>query len=202
VFSLDSVNEVPAVPGTKRRATLDDRDIVIEWMLDFAAEALPRASQDVERLIELTRRRLGGASEAAFWLWEVDGASVAITGQSGPTGTGIRINGVYTPPTMRRNGYASSLVASQSRWLLDNGTGSASCTPALGTRHRTRSTDAWDTARSQNRRCTSSAAATIQSLAVDGKTPEPKTNRQRIFRSVIVHVFTGHRTPVRSTMLT
>jgi hypothetical protein len=46
---------------------------------------------------------------------------VSLSGYSGPTPTGIRIGPVYTPPPHRRRGYATSLVAEQSRWLLERG---------------------------------------------------------------------------------
>jgi predicted GNAT family acetyltransferase len=51
----------------------------------------------------------------------VDGEIVSLSGHSGPTPNGIRIGPVYTPPDLRGNGYATTLVARQSQWLLDNG---------------------------------------------------------------------------------
>ena len=121
IFSLEAVRNLPAAAGSFRRATMDDLNLVVEWMRAFASEVLPGGKEESYRLEMITRRRLVGVGEAGFWLWEVDGTPVAISGQSGPTGSGIRINGVYTPPVMRRNGYASALVARQSQWLLDSG---------------------------------------------------------------------------------
>ncbi len=46
---------------------------------------------------------------------------MALSGYGHPTGAGIRIGMVYTPPEHRGNGYATALVADQSQWLLDNG---------------------------------------------------------------------------------
>ena len=43
------------------------------------------------------------------------------SGFSGPTPTGIRIGPVYTPPEHRRRGYATTLVADLSAWLLEQG---------------------------------------------------------------------------------
>lgn len=121
VFSLETVSRIPVVAGSYRRATMDDLDLVVEWMLAFASEVLPGGVEESYRFETIARRRLEGLGGAGFWLWEIEGTSVAISGQSGPTGSGIRINSVYTPPAMRRNGYATALVARQSQWLLDNG---------------------------------------------------------------------------------
>lgn len=54
-------------------------------------------------------------------MWETDDRIVSLRGHSGPTGTGIRIGPVYTPPADRGRGYASALVAAQSEWLLQHG---------------------------------------------------------------------------------
>ena len=121
VFSIEAVHAVPDVAGNPRRATMDDIDLVVEWMIDFATEALPRGEEEAEGVAALARRRLEGVSGSGFWLWDVADKAVAISGHSGPTSSGIRINGVYTPPNLRRNGYATALVAHQSQWLLDNG---------------------------------------------------------------------------------
>ena len=64
--------------------------------------------------------RFGGKG-TGFWLWEDAGAPVSLAGFSGRTPTGIRIGPVYTPPEHRRRGYASTLVADLSAWLLDQG---------------------------------------------------------------------------------
>ena len=40
---------------------------------------------------------------------------------TGPTPSGIRVNGVYTPPGGRGRGYASAAVAALSQWLLERG---------------------------------------------------------------------------------
>ena len=44
-----------------------------------------------------------------------------MSGFGGPTPSGIRIGPVYTPPRHRRRGYATTLVADQSAWLLERG---------------------------------------------------------------------------------
>jgi predicted GNAT family acetyltransferase len=56
-----------------------------------------------------------------MWLWCVDEEPVACTAAVGRTPHGIRITSVYTPPSHRRRGYASALVASLTRELLEGG---------------------------------------------------------------------------------
>jgi len=61
------------------------------------------------------------AASGALHVWDVRGAPVASAAAVGPTPNGIRLNHVYTPPALRGRGYASALVASLSRHLLDEG---------------------------------------------------------------------------------
>jgi predicted GNAT family acetyltransferase len=91
------------------------------WMRAFLAEALPAEPYDEERMRVALQRRLSGDSANGYWLWEDDGEVVAWTGHGNPTGRGIRIGPVYTPPELRGRGYATALVAAQSQWLLSNG---------------------------------------------------------------------------------
>ena len=62
-----------------------------------------------------------GLALGGTWLWEVDGQPVALSGYGGRTPRGIRIGPVYTPPSARRQGYATALVAEQTEWLLAGG---------------------------------------------------------------------------------
>ena len=65
----------------------------------------------------------GGSSEGASSSFGASGFSAS--GYGGSTPHGIRIGPVFTPPELRGQGYATSLVAEQSRWLL--GTGRSLC---------------------------------------------------------------------------
>ena len=46
---------------------------------------------------------------------------VSLCGYGGRTTHGVRIGPVYTPPELRRHGYASALTASVTRQQLDSG---------------------------------------------------------------------------------
>ena len=120
VHALTEVIEPSDVPGDARAATLDDLDLIVEWVADFLEEADPQSPRsNLDRAVE---RRLGLDPElGGTWLWEVDDQPVALSGYGGRTPNGIRIGPVYTPPKSRRQGYATALVARQSAWLLEQG---------------------------------------------------------------------------------
>lgn len=120
LYEVTHVSDVPAVPGRSREANVADRDLAVGWMLEFAEEALPH-ERDPDRQAQLIESRLESTDASGLWLWEVDDTTVSMSGYGGPTPNGIRIGPVYTPPPLRGRGYATALVAAQSRWLLANG---------------------------------------------------------------------------------
>jgi len=120
VYALTQVLEVPATSGVSRGATPEDRALLETWLVAFAAEALPDEEADRGRLQRSIESRFSSAV-SGFWIWEDGDIPVSLAGYSGPTTSGIRVGPVYTPPDLRRRGYASNLVAGLSRWLLDEG---------------------------------------------------------------------------------
>ncbi|MBS3753906.1 MAG: GNAT family N-acetyltransferase [Anaerolineales bacterium] len=119
IYKLEDVNPVEGVPGEMRLAAVEERDLLLKWFQAFHQEALgeevevERVEKGVEHYLHGDPRRRG------LMFWEVEGRPVSMTGYSGPTPHGIRINAVYTPPELRRNGYASACVAALSQHLLD-----------------------------------------------------------------------------------
>jgi uncharacterized protein len=120
VYALREVRAVPRAPGSARPTGDDDRDLLRGWLTDFATESLPDPGREIERIERTLDVRLG-SDDAGFWLWEDSGEPVSLSGFGGPTPSGIRIGPVYTPPEHRRRGYATTLVADQSAWLLEQG---------------------------------------------------------------------------------
>jgi predicted GNAT family acetyltransferase len=120
IYELRSVLPMPAASGTARPATLGDRELAIRWMTAFAEEALPEALE-VERQARMIEARLEATEASGIWLWEDRGTPVSMSGYGSETPNGIRIGPVYTPPELRGRGYATTLVAEQSRWLLETG---------------------------------------------------------------------------------
>ena len=109
----------PVAPGAVRPAGPDDISLVVRWLQSFIV-ATGHPETDAAAL---ARRLAGGTGrDSRLALWE-DGVPVSMAGCSGRTRQGVRIGYVYTPPEHRRNGYASALVATLSRQILDSGFG-------------------------------------------------------------------------------
>lgn len=122
VFALDRVRPTPEVVGNSRPATEHDLHLLTDWVRAFVAEADPHAENEPDD--SAVRRRLeADPAQSGYWLWEVDGVPVSLSGHGGRTPNGIRIGPVYTPVEHRRRGYGAALVGAHSKWLLDNGYG-------------------------------------------------------------------------------
>jgi len=115
IYRLDEVNDVPLSPGEMIPAQEEHVDMLTEWMLGFS-EATP----DTLSREEARKRAQDHVAAQTLYLW-VDGQPVSKAWSSRPTGNGITVSGVYTPPEFRRRGYATSCVASLSRLLLAEG---------------------------------------------------------------------------------
>jgi GNAT superfamily N-acetyltransferase len=120
VYGLTAVRDVARAPGEPRPAGPSDRGLLLDWLRAFVTESVPDPDE-VFRRMERTLDSRFGIGSAGFWLWEDGGPPASLAGFSGPTPTGIRIGPVYTPPELRRHGYATTLVADLSAWLLERG---------------------------------------------------------------------------------
>jgi uncharacterized protein len=117
IYALTSVRPVGEVSGSMRDAGTGDRDLLVDWMRAFTTEALHDETPfEAERMVDL---RLSSTT-AGLVLWN-DGRPVSVSGFGGRTPNGIRIGPVYTPPDLRRRGYATALVAALSGRLLGEG---------------------------------------------------------------------------------
>ncbi len=120
IYRLTAVRPVTGVRGRPRSATSADRTLLLEWVQAFARESFddvdPKAAQ---RQVDARLER--GAGGFALWENGEDGEPVSLVGWGGQTPNGVRIGPVYTPPELRRRGYASALTASVSAKLLAAG---------------------------------------------------------------------------------
>lgn len=120
IFRLERVT-APGRPATGgwRFAEPRDRGIVSSWISAFSAEALPEQPPPVAPL-EIADRWIAGRNRFLY-LWEDRGRVVSLVGAGGETPNGIRIGPVYTPPSERGHGYATSLTAAASTDQLGRG---------------------------------------------------------------------------------
>jgi predicted GNAT family acetyltransferase len=117
IYRLERVIPPVGVPGRARVATEADRDLLFEWVDAFLGEALERRSPEEASVLVDRSFRTGSRT---WYLWD-DGGPVSLAASGGPTPNGIRIGPVYTPPEMRRHGYASAVTAATSQAELDKG---------------------------------------------------------------------------------
>ena len=118
IYQLSTVTAPRPVSGRMRVATDSDLDIIATWFEAFVREAMPsrdHAGHSTSR--QTAEYWIGGGG---LRVWDDDGL-VSMAGAGGATPNGIRVSAVYTPPEMRRRGYASALVAALSQEQLDRG---------------------------------------------------------------------------------
>ena len=119
VFELRNLRPPKPAPGSARRATPADADLVRTWFDAFADEALPPDLAERARQARRLDTQLDDTQDAAgIWLWEADGRPTSLTGFTAIP-RGARIGPVYTPRSERGRGFASNLVACASAWHLD-----------------------------------------------------------------------------------
>jgi hypothetical protein len=101
--------------GRLRLAQDNDANTLHDWVQEFNADiGEPQSADDASKALQrfLADRRL--------YVWE-DKVLCSTAACSGPTPHGGRISLVYTPPELRRKGYATACVTSLSKALLDSG---------------------------------------------------------------------------------
>ena len=114
----ESVTIPKGVSGRMRDYEESDRDLVLRWLYEFIDEALGGGGPETpESSLE---HRLADP-DGGYVLWEDDGGAVSLAGYGAPTPNGIRVGPVYTPPELRRRGYATALTAELTKRLLEGG---------------------------------------------------------------------------------
>jgi hypothetical protein len=120
-YKLVQVSPVSGIPGSMRPANEADTSLLLDWYGNFHRESLVE-KPDPERIkVQVERYLKADPHLRGMMIWEDGGNPVSMAGYSGPTTNGIRIGAVYTPPALRRKGYASACVAGLSQYLLDIG---------------------------------------------------------------------------------
>lgn len=114
LYRLDRAPPAPETPGTLRRATADDEELLVAWARAFETEiGLPYPGD----IGEVTRERVAAGG---LWVWD-DGGPVSAVGVTAPLAGVARVHYVYTPPERRRRGYAAACVAAVSAHALSTG---------------------------------------------------------------------------------
>lgn len=118
IHVLETLVPAPAVNGALDEVAEPDEELVVEWLVAFAAEAAGDDDPARDERRAWLEHRLA-SSTGGVVLWRLsDGRPVSFAGYGGATPNGIRIGPVYTPPADRGNGYASALVSALTERLL------------------------------------------------------------------------------------
>jgi predicted GNAT family acetyltransferase len=116
-FKLTRVEDVPLATGAFALANAGDKSVLASMIAGFVSDArvdaYSTAQAQAERLI----------TQNVLYVWRDESDQVvSMAGKaSGDTPNGERIGWVYTPPHLRGRGYATSVVASLSRQILQDG---------------------------------------------------------------------------------
>lgn len=115
VYQLREVIPTRPAPGHLRLAAAEDATLVVAWFDAFQQESIPDAPR-----VDSAQMVVKRIAEETIFLWD-DHGPVSMAGKTRPTQHGISVGPVYTPPALRRRGYATSCVAELSQKLLDSG---------------------------------------------------------------------------------
>jgi RimJ/RimL family protein N-acetyltransferase len=112
---LTEVQDPPRpAPGMLRLPRPDERDLLVEWTREFVTEARLIGAAQAGQMVDGRLRQQG------LLVWD-DGQPVSLVGVNPAVAGVVRIGPVYTPPPLRRRGYAGSAVAAVSRRALADG---------------------------------------------------------------------------------
>jgi predicted GNAT family acetyltransferase len=116
IYKLEEVNQNTIGTGEMRQANEQDIVKISHWIYDFSLVTPEELSIEEARNIADESVKAG-----TIFLWLDNGEVVSMARKSRPSINGIVISLVYTPKEIRKKGYASSLVASLSQHLLNEG---------------------------------------------------------------------------------
>jgi GNAT superfamily N-acetyltransferase len=115
LYRLERLNPPdPVPPGGPRIAGPADRGLLVAWFAAFGREA-GDTTVAADRTVD-DRLSYGGLT-----LWEVAGRPVSLAGLTRMVAGQVRVGPVYTPPELRRRGFAGAVTAAVSKAALDAG---------------------------------------------------------------------------------
>ncbi|MBU0490578.1 MAG: hypothetical protein KKA73_28585 [Chloroflexi bacterium] len=115
VYELRQVLTPVPARGQLRPATAADLDLAARWWYEFHVDIFGKANR--EETAQSARFRI---EQGDLYLWDDEGP-VSLANKTRPTRRGISIGPVYTPPELRRRGYATACVGELARLLLASG---------------------------------------------------------------------------------
>lgn len=121
VYQLNQVSEDCLGNRIFSMASKTHQALVLKWAEEMIKEALINYNDnDVQR----TKRRFTDEfdqNKSSFYILFDNNEPVSIARRAGKTPNGNFVNLVYTPPSLRRRGYATECVAKLSKLILEEG---------------------------------------------------------------------------------
>jgi predicted GNAT family acetyltransferase len=116
IYQLEVVNKKVIGVGLMRVASDQDIERITQWIYEFSLVTPDQLSVDAARNLAQESVHAG-----SIYLWTINNKVVSMARKARPSKNGIVVSLVYTPIEERKKGYASSLVATLSQHLLDEG---------------------------------------------------------------------------------
>jgi len=113
LYELTQLRGRARIDGKLRRASAEERGLMIEWVGAFQTE-IGEAITDPDVVVD---RWLPAGQ---LWLWDM-GEPMSMAATREPAEGVIRVAAVYTPPKNRRRGYAEACVFGISKWIRQAG---------------------------------------------------------------------------------
>ncbi|NVM37311.1 MAG: GNAT family N-acetyltransferase [Candidatus Lokiarchaeota archaeon] len=121
IFKLEEVSKDTLGNKKFTAATKAYQSLVLKWAREMLTEALIEISEEeLERNRNNIKKELEEGKSRIYLLFD-NNEPVSMARKSGKTLNGTGINLVYTPPPLRRKGYATECVAKLSRLILEEG---------------------------------------------------------------------------------
>jgi len=121
IFKLEEVSEDTLGINKFHVATKEYEKIVLNWAREMLKEALSDITdEELDRNISNFKEEFENNDSQIFLLFD-ENKPVSMARKAGKSPNGNGINLVYTPPSLRRRGYATECVAKLSKLLLEEG---------------------------------------------------------------------------------
>ncbi len=112
LYALESVETPIPSRGRLRNVGAAEAELIIRWWFEARVEMFGKADPEEARQTAIYR-----VEDGDVYVWE-DAEPVSMAIKTRPTKRGICIGMVFTPPQLRRRGYATACVGELSRQLL------------------------------------------------------------------------------------
>jgi ribosomal protein S18 acetylase RimI-like enzyme len=114
LYALGTLQNATAARGRLRRARAEERELLVTWFRGFQADT-------GEHGVDPVRFVAGELDAQRAWLWDGDGTPVSMASHTQAIEGTTRVRAVYTPPKLRRHGYAGACVGAMSAELVARG---------------------------------------------------------------------------------